>query len=218
MSQQKETERVREIFDALAADYDRVMAFSEKLLFGDGRAWACSQARGQVLEIAIGTGRNLPFYPPEVQITGIELSPAMLSIACKLAQSLGRQVELVVGDAQALPFPDQRFDTVVCTMALCSIPNERQAVAEVWRVLRPGGRFVALEHVRSPNTIIRGLERLLDPWAVRTQADHLLREPVEAVQAVGFRVDYLKREKLGIVERLIARKASPETSSPLSSP
>jgi len=156
MSQQKETERVREIFNASAAHYDRAIAFSEKLFFGDGRAWACSQARGQVLEIAIGTGRNLPFYPADVEITGVEISPAMLEIAYQRVQSLGRQVELVVGDAQALPFPDQRFDTVVCTISLCSIPDERQAIAEVRRVLRPGGCFVALEHVRSPNSIIRG--------------------------------------------------------------
>ena len=199
---------MREIFDASAAQYDREMAFNEKLLFGDGRAWACSQARGQVLEIAIGTGRNLPFYPAGVEITGIEISPAMLEIARQRAQSLGRQVELVAGDAQALPFADQRFDTVVCTLSLCCIPDERQAIAEVWRVLRPGGCFVALEHVRSPNPIIRGLERLLDSYTVRTQADHLLREPVETVQAAGFSINYLKRQKLGIVERLIARKAS----------
>lgn len=206
MSQQTETERVREIFDASAAHYDREMAFSEKLFFGDGRAWACSQARGQVLEIAIGTGLNLPFYPADVEITGIEISPAMLEIARQRAQNLGRQVELVIGDAQALPFPDQRFDTVVCTIALCSIPNERKAVAEVWRVLRPGGSFVALEHVRSPNIIIRALERMLESYTVRTQADHLLREPVETVQTAGFSIEYLKRQKLGIVERLIARK------------
>ena len=208
MPQQKETERVREIFDASAAQYDRGIAFSEKLFFGDGRAWACSQARGQVLEIAIGTGRNLPFYPADVEITGIEISPAMLKIASQRAQSLGRQIELISGDAQALPFPDQHFDTVICTISLCSIPDERQAIAEVWRVLRPGGYFIALEHVRSPNPIIRGLEHLLEPLAVRTQADHLLREPVETVQEAGFSIEYLKRLKLGIVERLIARKAS----------
>jgi ubiquinone/menaquinone biosynthesis C-methylase UbiE len=206
MSQQSETERVREIFDASAARYDKGMDFTEKLLFGDGRAWACSQARGKVLEIAVGTGRNLPFYPADVEITGIEISPSMLEIARRRAQSLGRQIDLIAGDAQALPFPDQHFDTVICTIALCSIPDERQAVAEVWRVLRPGGSFVALEHVRSSNIIIRGLERLLESYTVRTQADHLLREPVEAVQEVGFSIEYLKRLKLGIVERLIARK------------
>ena len=206
MSQQTETERVREIFDASAAHYDKGMAFTEKLFFGDGRAWACSQVRGQVLEIAIGTGRNLPFYPADVEITGIEISPAMLEMARQRPQGLGRQVKLIIGDAQALPFPDQRFDTVVCTIALCSIPDERKAVAEVWRVLRPGGRFVALEHVRSPNIVIRGLERLLEAYTVRTQADHLLREPLETVHAAGFSIEYLKRQKLGIVERLIARK------------
>ncbi len=208
MSQQKETERVREIYDASAAQYDKGMAFNEKFFFGDGRSWACSQAQGQVLEIAIGTGRNLPFYPANVELTGIEISSAMLEIARQRTQSLGRQVELVIGDAQALPFSDQCFDTVVCTISLCSIPDERQAVAEVWRVLRPGGRFVALEHVRSPNIIIRGLEYLLEPLTVRTQADHLLREPVENVQKAGFSIEYLKRQKLGFVERLIARKAS----------
>jgi ubiquinone/menaquinone biosynthesis C-methylase UbiE len=208
MSQQTETERVREIFDASAAQYDKGMAFTEKLFFGGGRAWACSKARGQVLEIAIGTGLNLPFYPADVELTGIEISPAMLEIARRRAKSLGCQVKLVVGDAQALPFSDQSFDTVVCTIALCSIPDDRQAVAEVWRVLRPGGRFVALEHVRSPNIIIRGLEHLLESYTLRTQADHLIREPVETVQEAGFSIEYLKRQKLGIVERLIARKAS----------
>ena len=206
MSLQTETERVREIFDASAAQYDKAMSFNEKLLFGDGRAWACSQARGQVLEIAIGTGLNLPLYPTGIELTGIEISPAMLEIARQRAQILGRQVKLIEGDAQALPFPDQQFETVVCTIALCSIPDERQAVSEAWRVLRPGGRFIALEHVRSPNIIIRGIERLLESYTVRTQADHLLREPVEVVQAAGFNIEYLKRQKLGIVERLIATK------------
>src|SRR5215831_16954038 len=137
MPSQTETERVRQIFDASAAEYDKSMAFNEKLLFGNGRAWACSQARGKVLEIAIGTGLNLPFYPDDIELTGIEISPAMLEFARRRAQSLSHWVELIVGDAQALPFPDQCFDTVVCTVSLCSIPDERKTVEEVYRVLRP---------------------------------------------------------------------------------
>jgi ubiquinone/menaquinone biosynthesis C-methylase UbiE len=206
MSPLTETERIRDLFDASANQYDKAMAFNEKLLFGDGRAWACSQARGKVLEIAIGTGLNLPFYPTDIELTGIEISAVMLEIARRRAQSMGREVELVIGDAQALPFHDQQFDTVICTIALCSIPNERKAVQEAYRVLHPGGHFVALEHVRSPNIIIRGLERLLESYTVRTQGDHLLREPLEAAQEAGFSIEYLKRQKLGIVERLIARK------------
>jgi ubiquinone/menaquinone biosynthesis C-methylase UbiE len=79
-----------------------------------------------VLEIAIGTGLNPPFYPADVRLTGIEISSAMLEIARRRSHSLGRQVDLVIGDAQALPFPDQHFDTVVCTIALCSIPRHYQ--------------------------------------------------------------------------------------------
>lgn len=129
---------------------------------GGGREWVCAQASGDVLEIALGTGRNLPYYPSDVRLTGIELSPMMLELARKRAADLGRQVDLRLGDAQALDFADQSFDTVVCTFALCTIPDERQAVAEAYRVLRPGGRFVLVEHVRSPWLPVRAVQRILE--------------------------------------------------------
>lgn len=134
-----ETERVRRIWDKAATRYDADIAFFERVLFAGGREWICSQADVNVLEIAIGTGRNLPFYPPGVQLTGVDFSPAMLKIARRRATDLGIHVDLLVGDAQALDFKDASFDTVVITLALCSIPDERKAVAEAWRVLRPGG-------------------------------------------------------------------------------
>src|SRR6267378_2847421 len=105
-----------------------------------GRDWVCSQAIGNVLEIAVGTGRNFEHYPADVRLTGIDLSESMLGIAKRTAESLGRQADLRVGDAQALDFPPGSFDTVVCTLSLCSVPDDRKAVAEVSRVLRPGGR------------------------------------------------------------------------------
>jgi ubiquinone/menaquinone biosynthesis C-methylase UbiE len=113
-----------------------------------------------------------------------------------------------VGDAQALDFPGGSFDTVVCTLSLCTIPDDRAAVAEVRRVLRPGGRFLLLEHVRSPVLPIRLGQRLLEPLAVRFEADHLLREPLDHLYAEGFEVEQLERSKLGIVERVAARKPS----------
>lgn len=203
---QGETARVRSIYDNNAGSYDRGMDFAERLVFPGGRAWACSQAHGETLEIAIGTGRNLAYYPADVVLTGIELSPAMLAHAHRRAEELGRAVTLVEGDAQSLPFPDGAFDTVVSTLTLCTIPDERRAVREVWRVLRAGGRFVAMEHVRSPHVIVRGIERLLDPLTVRFEADHLLREPAEAAQAAGFTIERIERSRLGFVERLVARK------------
>ncbi len=203
---QQETQRVKAIYDQQAETYDRSIAFFERLFFGGGRAWACGQARGEVLEIAIGTGRNLPYYPADVTLTGIDLSPAMLDLARRRVATLGRAVTLIEGDAQSLPFADTSFDTVVSTLTLCSIPDERRAVQEVWRVLRPGGRFIALEHVGSPQPIIHGIERLLEPLAIRYQADHLLREPAAAAEAAGFTVERVERSRLGIVERLVARR------------
>ena len=201
-----ETERIRGIYDRVATGYDSAIALAEKLLFGGGRDWVCSRARGDVLEVGAGTGRNLPYYPTDVRLTAIELSPAMLEIARRRARELGREVDLRVGDAQALPFPDESFDTVVFTLALCTIPDDRRAIVEAGRVLRRGGRLLWLEHVRSPILPVRIVERLLNPLTVRLDGDHLVREPLDHLDAQRFQVERLERSKLGIVERVSARK------------
>jgi ubiquinone/menaquinone biosynthesis C-methylase UbiE len=201
-----ETGRVRRMYEKAAPRFDRVMGCWERLLFAGNREWVCSQASGEVLEIAIGSGRNLPFYPEGIRLTGIELSPAMLELARDLAAELGRDVELRVGDAEALELADESFDTVVCTYSLCTIPDERAAVREAKRVLRPGGRFVCAEHVRSPNLVIRAVQRAIEPLAIRFGRDHLTREPLESLEAEGFAIETLKRSKLGIVELVAARK------------
>jgi ubiquinone/menaquinone biosynthesis C-methylase UbiE len=201
-----ETERVREIQDKHAGGYDRQMRFFDRVLFAGGREWACSHAQGDVLEIAVGTGRNLAFYPPGVKLTAIEFSPEMLAIARKRAEEIASQVDLREGDAQALEFEDGSFDTVVLTLALCTIPDDRKAVTEVRRVLRPGGRFILMEHVRSPVLPVRAIQRLLDPVAVRFEADHLMREPLDYLAEVGFEIESVERSKWGIVERVVARK------------
>jgi ubiquinone/menaquinone biosynthesis C-methylase UbiE len=201
-----ETERIRRLQDKEAPRYDRQISFFERILFGGGREWVCSRAEGQVLELAAGTARNLPFYPDGIKLTAVELSPEMLMIARKRAKRLSRGVELREGDVQDLDFPDESFDTVVCTLGLCTIPDPRRAVAEARRVLRPGGRLLLLEHVRSPSTPVRAVQRMLDPLAVRFEGDHLTREPLEYLEAEGFEVERLERSKWGIVERVVARK------------
>jgi ubiquinone/menaquinone biosynthesis C-methylase UbiE len=201
-----ETDRVRAIWDRSAPHYDRAIAVFERLLFGGGRQWVCAQAHGDVLEIAVGTGRNLPYYPKNIRLTGIELSAPMLQRARRRAADLGIASDLRQGDAQTLAFGDESFDTVVCTLALCSIPDDSRAVAEAFRVLRPGGRLILLEHVRSPIAPIRFIESMLDPLAVRFEGDHLVREPLEDLREAGFEVERLERHKLGIVERVSALK------------
>jgi SAM-dependent methyltransferase len=193
-----ETARVREIQDKEAPRYDRQISFFERLLFGGGRDWVCSRAEGQVLELAAGTLRNLPFYPQGVKLT---------AIGRKRAEELGREVELRVGDVQALDLPDESFDTVTCTLGFCTIPDTSAAASEAFRVLRPGGRLRMLEHVRSPVRAVRGVERLLEPLFVRFMADHLTREPLDYLPGAGFEIDEVERSKWGIVERLRAHKA-----------
>src|SRR3954447_22231534 len=115
-----ETTRVRDVQDKHAGGYDRQMNFFDRVLFGGGREWACAQAEGEELEIAVGTGRNLRHYPPGGKLTAIEFTREMLAIARGRAEQLGREVDLREGDAQALDLDDERFDTVVFTLALCT--------------------------------------------------------------------------------------------------
>jgi ubiquinone/menaquinone biosynthesis C-methylase UbiE len=207
-----ETERVRRIQDNEAPRYDRQMGFFDRILFAGGREWACSQVTGEVLELAIGTGRNLPYYPADVRLTGIELSPRMLEIAKKRAEELGRDVDLRIGDAQALELEDHSFDTVLITFGLCTIPDDHAAVTEANRVLRPGGRLVLLEHVRSPSPTVRAVQRVLDPLSVRFGADHLVRDPLDYLAGIGFEIQSVRRLKRGIVERVVARKPGSDAS------
>ena len=200
-----ETERVRRLQDREAPKYDRRIGFFERVLFGGGREWVCAQALGDVLEIA-GTARNLAHYPGDVRLIGVELSPEMLAIARRRQADLGREADLRVGDAQRLEFGDESFDTVVSTLSLCTIPDDHEAVREAYRVLRPGGRFLLLEHVRSSRWPVRLVQRLLDPLAVRFAADHLVREPLDHLAAAGLALERLERSKWGIVERIAARK------------
>jgi ubiquinone/menaquinone biosynthesis C-methylase UbiE len=201
-----ETERVKRLWDRAAPRFDKSMGFFERVLFQGGREWVCSQAVGDVLEIAVGTGRNFSYYPADIRLAGIEISQEMLSLARTRAAELGREFDLRLGDAQSLDFPDASFDTVVCTFSLCSIPDDARAVAELHRVFRPGGRLLLIEHVRSPSRPVRAVQRLLDPLTVRFEGDHLLREPLDHLRSQAFEVERFERSKWGIVERAAARK------------
>ena len=201
-----ETDRIRRIFDKQAPKYDRTMARVERLLFSGTREWACSRAQGEVLEIAVGTARNLDHYPDGTKLTGIELSPVMAELGRRRADEVGQEIDIRVGDAESLEFGDESFDTVVCTFSLCTIPDARAAVGEAMRVLRPGGRFVLAEHVRSPNPVVRAIQRILDPLAHRFGGDNLLREPLGPLGEAGFEVEELERSKAGYLELVSARK------------
>jgi SAM-dependent methyltransferase len=115
-------------------------------------------------------------------------------------------VDLREGDAEALRFPDASFDTVVCTFSLCAIPGERTAIAEMARVLRPGGRLLLADHVAAATRPARAVQRLIELVTVPLGGEHLLRRPVNQVLTAGLEVERVGRFKLGIVERVAARK------------
>jgi ubiquinone/menaquinone biosynthesis C-methylase UbiE len=193
-------------WDKKSRSYDREMRFFDKHLFGDSRFWACGQAGGDVLEVAVGTGLNLEAYPDNIKLTGIDWSDAMLDIARRRAAQLGRTATLQQADAHQLPFDDASFDTVICTFGLCAIPDHTRAVAEMARVLRPGGRLILVDHIESSSPVARTVQRLLEVFTVPLGGEHFLRRPLNQVRAAGFDIEQAQRFKLGLVERLVARK------------
>lgn len=206
--QPEAVERQRRLWERQAPAYDRQIRFWEKLLFGDIRPWSCAQASGDVLEVAVGTGLNLPSYPSDVRLTGVDISPAMLDRARARADELGRPVELRVANAHALPFSDACFDTVVCTLSMCNIPDERQAISEMHRVLRPDGLLILADHVASTSRLTLASQRLFEKLTFWLAGDHQTRRPLPLVVDAGFTVERHERYAKGIVERFTARKVA----------
>jgi ubiquinone/menaquinone biosynthesis C-methylase UbiE len=199
-------DRQKRVWDKSAPGYDKQIAIFETIWFGGGREWVGERAQGRVLEVAIGTGRNLPHYPPGAVVTGIELSPAMLAIARQRAAGLGRDVELREGDAEYLPAEDASFDTVVCALSLCTIPGPAAAISEMQRVLVPGGRLLLLDHIGSSWPPVRAAQWLLEQVTIRAAGEHFTRRQLPLVRAAGFQVVETERLKAGTVERIHAVK------------
>ena len=150
-----ETTRIQRIYDRGGV---RLTPSDDSWLIRGSREWLAARARGRTLEVGIGGGATIAHYPPDVVLTGIDVSPVMLAAAQARADTLGRTVELRLGNASELEAADATFDTVVCCLVLCTVPDDRGALLEAARVLRPGGHLLAVEHVRSPHRLVRWLE------------------------------------------------------------
>jgi ubiquinone/menaquinone biosynthesis C-methylase UbiE len=198
------TEKQRETWQKAAPRYDRAMAGLERGLLAGNREWIAERAHGRVLEVAVGTGRSLEFYPPDVTLTGVDLSPAMLDLARRHAADLGRPIDLREGDAEHLPFDDASFDTVVCALGLCSIPRPAVAIAEMARVLVPGGSLLLLDHVGSAWPPVYAAQWLVERVTIATSGEYFTRRQLPLVRAAGLEVVETNRMKAGIVERIHA--------------
>ena len=198
------TERQRQVWQKAAPTYDRKIAGVERGLAAGGREWIGARAAGRVLEVAVGTGRSIPFYADDVQLTGVDLTPEMVDLARERAGD--RSIDFVIGDAEKLPFDDGLFDTVVCELGLCSIPRPEVALREMERVLRPGGELLLLDHIGSSWPPVWILQWLVERVTILVAGEHFTRRQLPLVRAAGFEIVESERLKAGTIERVRARK------------
>ena len=200
------TATTRARYDRLARRYDAMQSFTERRAFERWRRelWARIEP-GRILEIGIGTGKNVPFYPANVVVTGIDISPQMLLRARRVALDLGREVDLRVGDAQALDFPDAAFDTAVGTFVFCSVPDAVKGLAELGRVVKPDGNIWLLEHVRVDKPVIGTLMDILNPLVVPLMGANINRRTVENVRMAGLEIVSVEHPGGALVKMIHAR-------------
>jgi ubiquinone/menaquinone biosynthesis C-methylase UbiE len=187
--------------------YDAFMYPQERLGLWKLRLKTVGPAEGRVLEVGVGSGLNLRHYQKAQEVIGIDPDPILLRRARKRARQVAFPVRLEQGDAQALPFPDASFDTVVATLVFCTVPDALRGLREVRRVVRPGGSIRLLEHVRSLQPWVAKLQDLVEPAWVRVLAGcHPNRDTVRTVREAGIEVTGMRRYNAAVVmEGKIAR-------------
>ncbi len=202
------TQFTRSRYNTVASFYDVMELGMESARFKGWRAALWRDVRGpRVLEIGVGTGKNIPYHPDGVQVTGIDLSEKMLARARKRAQERGdaRIISLQMMDAQALAFEDASFDEVVATFVFCSVPDPVLGLKEALRVTKPGGRLLMLEHMLAePQPLAKTMTLLDSPFHWMTGV-HIARRTVENVAAAGWQVQEVAPLSFGsIFRRIIA--------------
>jgi ubiquinone/menaquinone biosynthesis C-methylase UbiE len=183
---------------AFSAFYDRAMKSTEDAGMREIRREALSGAHGRTVDIGAGTGINLALYPEGIaELVLAEPDPHMLKhLRVKVGES-GREATVVEAPADRLPFEDDSFDTAVFTLVLCTVPDPAAALAEAARVLKPGGRLLFVEHVRSESPgLARWQDRLERPWRLLGDGCHCNRDTVASIKAAPFEIERVEKGEL----------------------
>ncbi len=200
------TEIIRKRYDRAAKYYDAIENMMEKKWFSQWRKLLFSHVKGpKVLEVGVGTGKNMPYYSQDWEIVAIDFSPKMLEKAKERAAKLNLQVDLRLMDVQHLEFSDNSFDTVVTACVFCSVPDPILGLKEIQRVLKSDGLLVMLEHVRSKKEPIGTIMDILNPLVVGLYGANINRDTVENVKKAGFEIVEEKNLLSDIVKLIIAK-------------
>jgi ubiquinone/menaquinone biosynthesis C-methylase UbiE len=200
------TNVTRARYQRIAPVYDGMEVLAERQ-YRHCRADLWSTVGGpKVLEVGVGTGKNMPYYPEGVDITAIDLTPGMLEQARKRTAKLNIDVDLRLGDTQNLDFADKTFDEIVATFVFCSVPDPHLGLEELARVVKIGGRVLMLEHVRASNPVIGVLMDALNPVIMRMTGVNINRHTVENVDRSGLRLERVEDLGLGDVFKLIVAR------------
>lgn len=202
-------EHTRSRYDLIAPLYDVMEWPVEQLFFKRWRKKLWDQIKGlQVLEIGVGTGKNIPYYPATIELTGIDLSPGMLKRARKLLSEKQKgRVTLKETDVQNMDFPDNYFDETVATFVFCSVPDPVSGLKEALRVTRPGGKLHLLEHMRADHPASAFVMDKLDSTVHYLIGVHIARRTVSNVKKAGWRIETVHDlTPGGIVKKIEATK------------
>lgn len=200
---ERETTATRARYQRIASLYDLTEVLVEKR-YVTWREHLWSMIVGpKLLEVGVGTGKNISFYPPEMEITAIDLTPGMLERARKRAHKSGLAIDLRIGDVQNLEFLDNTFDTVMATFVFCSVPNPVLGLKEVLRVTKPGGQALFIEHVRSETLLLGAMMDLVNPMVVRLMGPNINRRTAHNVQLSGLEIIEIKNLGMGDIFKLI---------------
>ncbi len=197
------TERTRNRYQRISGLYDLMEILPEKR-YDPWREKLWSLVKGpRVLEVGVGTGKNMPYYLPGMQITAIDLTLGMLAHAQKKADKLNLDVNIILGDAQSLEFEDDSFDSVVATFVFCSVPDPILGLKELARVAKPQGQILLMDHVRSQKPILGTAMDLVNPFVVRMMGANINRRTVENVRNAGLKIEKVEDLGLGDIFKLI---------------
>jgi phosphatidylethanolamine/phosphatidyl-N-methylethanolamine N-methyltransferase len=194
-------------YNRLAPYFDGMEAVLEGLFFSRWRKRLWSKAAGEhVLEVGVGTGKNFRFYPKAARMTAIDFSPNMLAIAKRKQRGKNISVHLDLMDVERLYYADNSFDTIVATFVFCSVPSPRSGLKELYRVCKPGGQVILLEHVLSSRPWLAKLMNLLNPLVVRAIGANINRQTLKSIQACGFNQVLVDSQSGDIVKLIQAIK------------